>query len=67
MAYKIDSVICVDCVRFKQKVDIICDTTADLPDVAEIERKGFDTGSFAYVTDEKKKMILNCKKEWVEC
>ena len=67
MAYKIDSVICEDCVRFKQKVDIICDTTDDLPSAEEIERKGFDTGSFAYVANERKRMMLNCAKEWVEC
>jgi hypothetical protein len=54
-------------VRFKQTVDIICDTTADLPSPEEIERKGFDTGSFAYIANERTKVMLNCAKEWVEC
>lgn len=44
----------------------MCTNISDLPDIAEIDRKGIEAGSTAFVTKTKQKFILNNEKEWDE-
>lgn len=63
--YTIIEVIEEDCCRMKQRVDILCDTVDDLPTIEEVEKTGFDVGSFAYIANERTYKVLNNAKEWV--
>lgn len=65
--YKITYVFCDDPARLTREVELMCTNVSDLPDVAEIVRKGFEPGSTAYVTKTKQKFILNNENEWDEC
>ena len=48
-----------------QRVEIVCDTEADLPTPEEIDSEGFTVGSFAMITDTHEIKILNHAGEWV--
>lgn len=47
------------------RVEILCDTAADLPTREEIETNGYTPGSIALIADEHAYKILNHAKEWV--
>jgi len=64
--YKITYVFCDDPARLTREIEIMCNTVSDLPDSDEIDRKGIEPGSTAYVTKTKQKFILNNEKEWDE-
>ena len=42
-----------------QRVEIVCDTEADLPTPEEIDSEGFTVGSLAMITDTHEIKILN--------
>ena len=48
-----------------QRVEIVCDTEADLPTPEEINSEGFTVGSLAMITDTHEIKILNHAGEWV--
>lgn len=48
-----------------QRVEIVCDTEADLPKPEEIDSEGFTVGSLAMITDTHEIKILNHAGEWV--
>ena len=48
-----------------QRVEIVCDTEADLPTPEEIDSEGFTVGSLAMITDTHEIKILNHAGEWV--
>ena len=48
-----------------QRVEIVCDTEADLPAPEEINSEGFTVGSLAMITDTHEIKILNHAGEWV--
>ena len=48
-----------------QRVEIVCDTEADMPTPEEIDREGFTVGSLAMITDTHEIKILNHAGEWV--
>lgn len=48
-----------------QRVEIVCDTEADLPTPEEIGSEGFTVGSLAMITDTHEIKILNHAGEWV--
>ena len=48
-----------------QRVEIVCDTEADLPTPAQIDSEGFTVGSLAMITDTHEIKILNHAGEWV--
>ena len=48
-----------------QRVEIVCDTEADLPTPEEIASEGFTVGSLAMITDTHEIKILNHAGEWV--
>lgn len=61
--YTIIEVTDVDGAR--KRVDLICDTTDNLPTVEEIDKEYLDVGSFAYIANERTYKVLNNAKEWV--
>ena len=48
-----------------QRVEIVCDTEADLPTPEEIDSEGITVGSLAMITDTHEIKILNHAGEWV--
>lgn len=48
-----------------QRVEIVCDTEADLPTPEEIDSEGFTVGSLAWIADARTFKLLNNKGEWV--
>ena len=48
-----------------QRVEIICDTEADLPTAAEIAAGKYATGSVVWIADARTFKVLNSKGEWV--
>lgn len=48
-----------------QRVEIVCDTEADLPTPEDIDSEGFTVGSLAMITDTHEIKILNHAGEWV--
>lgn len=48
-----------------QRVEIVCDTEADLPTPEEIDSEGFTVGSLSVITDTHEIKILNHAGEWV--
>ena len=48
-----------------QRVEIVCDTEAELPTPEEIDSEGFTVGSLAMITDTHEIKILNHAGEWV--
>ena len=48
-----------------QRVEIVCDTEAELPTPEEIDSEGFIVGSLAMITDTHEIKILNHAGEWV--
>lgn len=48
-----------------QRVEICCDTEADLPTAAEIADKAYAAYSVALIADTHEIRILNSKGEWV--
>ena len=48
-----------------QRVEIVCDTEADLPTPEEIDSEGFTVGSLAMITDTHEIKILNHAGEWL--
>lgn len=49
----------------RARVDLICDTTADLPTPEEIADDFLAVGSFAYIANERAYKVLNNAGEWV--
>ena len=47
-----------------QRVEIVCDTEADLPTPEEIDSEGFTVGSLAWIADVRTFKLLNNKGEW---
>ena len=62
--YKITNVISEDSARHTKEVEILCTNVADLPTLEEINKKGIEPGSVAYVSKTKQGFILNTEKEW---
>lgn len=48
-----------------QRVEIVCDTEADLPTPEEIDSEGFAVGSLVWIADARTFKLLNNKGEWV--
>lgn len=49
----------------QRRVDIVVDTTADLPTVDVIDRNGWSAGTRAWICNENTHKVLNNAKEWV--
>ena len=47
-----------------QRVEIVCDTEADLPTPEEIASEGFTVGSLVWIADVRTFKLLNNKGEW---
>jgi len=48
-----------------QRVEILCDTAADLPTASEVASGMYAAGSLALIASEHEIMILNNEGEWV--
>lgn len=58
-------VSCDKGVKITRRVEIVCDTEADLPTPEEIDSEGFTVGSISMITDTHEIKILNHAGEWV--
>lgn len=52
-------------VQLTRRVDILCDTEADLPTAEQIEANKYAVGSCALIADGHITKVLNHKGEWV--
>ena len=52
-------------IELTRRVEIVCDTEAELPTPEEIDSEGFTVGSLAMITDTHEIKILNHAGEWV--
>lgn len=50
---------------FTRRVDIVCDTSADLPSAEQIADFGYSAGSWAWIANERTYKTLNNAGEWV--
>lgn len=62
--YKITKVFSEDSARHTKEVEIMCTNVEDLPTIEEIDKKGIEPASVAYITKTKQGFILNTEKEW---
>jgi hypothetical protein len=62
--YKITKVFSQDPARHTKEIEILCTNVSDLPSLEEIDKKGIEAGSTAYVSKTKQGFILNTEKEW---
>lgn len=51
-------------IELTRRVEIICDTAADLPTQEEIDSEGFTVGSLVWIADVRTFKLLNNKGEW---
>lgn len=51
-------------IELTRRVEIVCDTEADLPTPEEIDSEGFTVGSLAWIADARTFKLLNNKGEW---
>lgn len=50
---------------FTRRVDLVCDTSADLPTAEQIKDFGYSAGSWAWIANERTYKTLNNAGEWV--